>query len=168
MNPKPAKLAIAFLLATICILLVLSPRKTAGQQYGVYPLVGSWNLNGSFLVPAPSPFLAVMNFNYGGTTVEYDTGGTNSSASPGESISLGTWKQTGPLTSQFVQRNYIYDQDGNLAQIAIETTDLKLDSFSGDTFKAKASLVFDSCTVTQCPGPLVYGPFQGEFTGTKF
>jgi hypothetical protein len=162
------KISVGLLLVGISVALAMSPRRAAGQQSAVYPLVGSWNLSGTFQTTPPSPFLAVMNFDYGGTTAEFDTGGTNSSASPGESISLGTWKQTGPRTSQFVQRNYVYDENGNLAQLAITTANVTLDSPSGDTFKATASIVFDSCTVSQCPGPLLYGPFAGEFNGRKF
>jgi hypothetical protein len=168
MNRKNASMAIGISLFAICVALAVAPRRAAGQQSSVYPLVGSWNLSGSFETPAASPFIAVMNFNYGGTTVEFDTGGTNSSASPGESISLGTWKQTGSRTSQFVQRNYIYDENGKLVQLAIETANVTLDSPYGDSLKGTASIVFDSCTVSQCPGPLLYGPFTGEFTGRKF
>jgi hypothetical protein len=168
MNRRNTRLGVGFLVLAICVWLAVSPRKAAGQQSAVYPLVGSWNLSGSFLTPAASPFIAVMNFNYGGTTVEFDTSGTNSSASPGESISLGTWKQTGLRTSQFVQRNYVYDENGNLAQLAITTANVTLDSPSGESFKGTASIIFDSCTVSQCPGPLLFGPFTGEFTGRKF
>jgi hypothetical protein len=167
MKRRYARFGAAILLFAICVLLAVSPRKTAGQQFAVYPLVGSWNLSGSFLTPAASPFIAVMNFNYGGTTVEFDTAGTNASASPGESISLGTWRQTGARTSQFVQRNYTYDENGNLDTVAVTNADLTLDP-SGETFKGTLSIVFDGCTITQCPGPLLYGPFTGEVTGRKF
>src|SRR5277367_1529903 len=167
MNQKKAGMAIGISLFAICVALGVAPRKADGQQSAVYPLVGSWNLSGAFLTPASSPFIAVMNFNYGGTTVEFDTSGTNSSASPGESISLGTWKQTGLRTSKFVQRNYTYDENGNLDTVAVTNADLTLDP-SGETFKGTLSIVFDSCTLTQCPGPLLYGPFTGEFTGRKF
>ena len=56
-------------------------------------LVGTWNLRGT--QDGAVITIAVMTFNAGGTTVEFDTAGTNSSSSPGESIDLGVWKKTG-------------------------------------------------------------------------
>jgi hypothetical protein len=55
--------------------------------------VGTWNLRGT--QDGTVITIAVMTFNAGGTTVEFDTAGTNSSSSPGESIDLGVWKKTG-------------------------------------------------------------------------
>jgi len=72
-------------LSAVAIALVLSLVAVAQRQDSERhqdPLVGTWNENG-VLNDGSLPFIAVMNFNAGGTTDEFDTNGTNSSGSPG-------------------------------------------------------------------------------------
>jgi len=90
-------LAIALLFA------VVISSTLALSQAATDPLVGSWN------VKTTIPSVAVRTFNAGGTTAEFDSGGTNPSASPGESISLGHWRKNANGTYFFKEENYIYD-----------------------------------------------------------
>jgi hypothetical protein len=126
------------------------------------PLIGTWNVTGE-----GNSFIAVMTFNAGGTTVEYDTSGTNSSASPGESISLGKWKKTGNLTYKFAEQNYIYDQSGNLSLIAIADCNATLAS-TLNSYSDTCAVNFYQCSLTACPGPLFSGPTTGTATAVRF
>ena len=106
---KTSLLAATF---AICAFALAGPIAALAQSQD--PLIGTWNITGA------NSFIAVMTFNQGGTTVEFDTAGTNSSASSGESIDLGKWVATAqPLNYTFNEENYIYDSSGNLSLIAI-------------------------------------------------
>ena len=126
------------------------------------PLIGTWNVTGE-----NSSFVAVMTFNLGGTTVEYDTAGTNSSGSPGESISLGKWRKTGNLAYKFEEENYIYDASGNLSLIAIADCSATLAS-TLNNYSDTCAVNFYQCSVATCPGPLVSGPTSGTATAVRF
>jgi hypothetical protein len=147
------------LAVSISMLLLPSPASAQGQD----PLIGTWNLSGG---SGSSAFIAVMTFNAGGTTVEFDTSGTNSSASPGESISLGKWSNTGNSTYTFKEQNYIYDASGNLSLIAITNCTLILAS-NQKSFKDNCNVSFFTCSVASCPGTLVSSS-SGPATGKRF
>jgi hypothetical protein len=123
---------------------------------GQDPLIGTWNFHGANL-DGSNPFIAVMTFNAGGTTVEFDTAGTNSSASPGESIVLGKWSQTAVAKYTFKEQNYVYDKLGSLSLIAIAGCKLDLAS-NMKHLSGPCTLSFYQCSVKQCPGSLVAGP----------
>ena len=164
------KFAVGLLLIGACVLLALSSGKAAGQDYpgsGVSPFVGVWNVTGSAGTNPSSPFVAVVSFQFGGTTAEFDTSGTDSSA-PGESPTLGKWKQTGVKTAEFSQENFVYDENGNIAQLAVENIAVTLDSPPQTKMTGKGEISFYSCSLTQCPGALLYGPFTVDVTGTRF
>src|ERR1700688_1349773 len=129
------------------------------------PLVGSWNLTGS--QNGTTIVIAVMNFHAGGTTTEFDTSGTNSSASPGESIDLGVWKKTGNRSYAFKEQNYIYDSSGNLSQLAVGVCNLTL-ATSLNTFSGNCTLNFYGCSLAQCPGSLENGPIGYQITAKRF
>lgn len=127
------------------------------------PLIGTWNVSGG---SGSSAFIAVMTFNAGGTTVEFDTSGTNSSGSPGESISLGTWSNTGNSTYTFKEQNYIYDASGNLSLLAVANCTLTL-APNQKSYKDNCTVNFFNCSVTSCPGTLV-ATSSGPATGKRF
>ena len=129
------------------------------------PLVGTWNLNGT--KDGTLITIAVMTFNAGGTTVEFDTAGTNSSASPGESIDLGVWKKMGSQTYSFKEENAIYDSSGNLSEQAVGVCRLSM-AADQKSFKSGCILNFYSCSLAQCPGPLVAGPVVYEIAAKRF
>ena len=153
-------LTLASMLAVSALTLLSSIAAPAQNQD---PLIGTWNLSGA---AGASAFIAVMSFNAGGTTVEYDTAGTNSSASPGESITVGKWSKTGTLTYTFKEENYIYDSSGNLAYIAIANCTLTLAS-TQKSFTDKCAVKFYTCSVTSCPGTLVSSS-SATATGRRF
>ena len=157
----PAKYARLTLQVTL-ILLLLGTASAQSQD----PIVGSWNITGANS-DGTSPFIAVMSFNAGGTLVEFDTPGTNSSASPGESIVLGRWNNTANLVYRYEVENYIYDSSGNLSDIAIATCNVTLAS-TQKSFGGKCSLNFYTCSVSLCPGTLVAGPVSLNVTGRRF
>ncbi|HTA22545.1 MAG TPA: hypothetical protein VK763_03350 [Terriglobales bacterium] len=129
------------------------------------PLVGTWNLKGK--QDGTVITIAVMTFNAEGTTVEFDTAGTNSSASPGESIDLGVWKKTGSQTYSFKEENAIYDSSGNLSEQAVGVCKLSM-AADQKSFKGGCILNFYSCSLAQCPGPLVAGPVVYEIAAKRF
>jgi hypothetical protein len=144
-------------------LFLLLPGMGWGQSSD--PLVGTWNLTAS---QKGTPIaIAVMNFHEGGTTTEFDTSGTNSSASPGESIDLGTWKNTGNGTYSFKEENFIYDSSGNLSELAAGSCNLTLGS-SMNTFTGGCTLNFYGCSLTQCPGTLMSGPVFYQIKARRF
>jgi len=145
--------------------LVLPLVTMTGWAQSSDPLVGTWNLKGS--QNETTITIAVMTFNVGGTTVEFDTAGTNSSASPGESIDLGVWKKTGNQTYGFKEENAIYDASGNLSQLAVGACNLTL-ATDHKSFKGSCSLNFYSCSLTQCPGSLVAGPVLYNIDARRF
>jgi hypothetical protein len=164
MRTRCGRLTFSVSIGAICALTLLSQGAAFAQEKD--PLIGTWNLAGAN-ADGTSPFIAVMTFNLGGTTVEYDTGGTNASASPGESISLGKWSKTDDLAYQFKEQNYIYDSSGNLSLIAITGCKVTLASTLkrvGGTCEIK----FYQCSVSQCPGTLVVGPVALTLNGRRF
>jgi hypothetical protein len=146
-------------------LLLLPLLAATGWTQNPDPLVGTWNLRGTQNGTVIT--IAVMTFNAGGTTVEFDTGGTNSSASPGESIDLGVWKKTGNQTYSFKEENVIYDASGNLSQQAVGACKLTL-ATDKQSFKGGCELNFYGCSLTQCPGPLQDGPVFYNITAKRF
>lgn len=129
------------------------------------PLIGSWNITGQ---SGNLPFIVVMTFNSGGTTVEFDTAGTNSSASPGESIALGKWTSTGPMGYTFKEENYVYDASGNLFGLSVGNCRLTLGS-SLNTFTGKCTGKIFGCNVTVCPNrSVVIVQPPGTINGTRF
>jgi hypothetical protein len=164
MQIQGARLRIAVSTAAICTWLFLSPALTLAQTQD--PIVGTWNIHGAN-TDGSNPFISVMTFNVGGTTVEYDSAGTNSSASPGKSIALGKWNKQVNGTYTFKSQNYIYDDVGKLSQIAIAGCKFnlfpKLKNFNGP-----CSISFYQCSVKQCPGTLQAGPGAYKISGKRF
>ena len=157
------RLAFAVSNVFVCALLVFSG---AAFAQAPDPIVGTWNLTGTN-VGGLSPFIAVMTFNLGGTTVEFDSAGTNSSASPGESIALGKWSKTGGLSYRLREQNYIYDAAGNLHRIAIASCRVTIAS-TLDTLNGQCEINFYQCSVSECPGPLTFGPSPFTISGKRF
>lgn len=145
----------------VAVMLLLLPLAVYAQNSD--PLVGTWNL--TFSQNGTVHEIAVMTFNAGGTTVEYDTGGTNASAS--ESIDLGKWVKTGDATYRAKEENYIYDSTGNLSALAIAKCHLTLAS-SQNSFKGGCAANFYECSLTKCPGNLKHGPVTLEVKGKRF
>jgi hypothetical protein len=148
---------------TVAMLFLLLPLMGSAQNSD--PLVGTWNLKGT--QNGTTITIAVMTFNAGGTTVEFDTAGTNSSASPGESIDLGVWKNTGNRTYSFKEENAIYDSSGNLSQQAVGACRLTL-ATDQKSFTGRCELNFYGCSLTQCPGPLQDGPVFYNVNAKRF
>jgi hypothetical protein len=153
---------LAFALSLLIVGALVSLQGSAAPAPAQDPLVGTWNLTGT----NPNyPFIAVMSFNLGGTTVEYDSQGTNSSTA--ESIDLGKWRKTGNLAYTFKQQNYVYDTSGNLSLIGIASCDLTLASTRA-SFSDTCAVNFYNCSLSSCPGSLVSGPTTVTATGTRF
>jgi hypothetical protein len=148
---------------TTAVLFLLLPATSWAQSSD--PIIGTWSLKGS--QNGTTIVIAVMTFNSEGTTVEFDTSGTNSSASPGESIDLGVWKKTGDGTYSFKEQNYIYDSSGNLSELAVGACTLTL-ATSQNTFQGSCNLNFYNCSLTQCPGSLVTGPVTYRIAAKRF
>lgn len=142
--------------------LLLLPLDAASAQ-NQDSLIGTWNESGA-LSDGTLPFIAVMDFNAGGTTVEFDTGGGNSSTV--ESINLGKWKKTGPDNYTFKDQNYVYDTSGNLADININVCKVTLDA-TLNRFSGSCNFAFYTCSLTSCPGTLVFES-PGNIRGTRF
>jgi len=159
MPTKHEKLTLGMSIVAICTLLLVAPSAAVAQD----PLVGTWNMTGTAGGGLP-PFIAVMTFNLGGTTVEFDTAGTNSSA--GESIVLGKWRKTASLAYTVKEENYVYDSSGNLAFVDITAAKIALAS-TGSTFSGNAVTTFYTCTVSLCPGTLVTSA-AFQVTGKRF
>ena len=165
MTRKMGTLILGISIVTICAL-VLSGRNSVHAQNEVQEgIVGTWNFQGTVEINPPLPFIFVVAFNDGGTTVEIDSTATGN-PSTSESISLGTWKQTGSATSTFRQVNYIYDAAGNLSQLAISSFKLTLDS-DPDSLSGPGWVSFYNCSVSQCPGALIAGPIPETVTGKR-
>jgi hypothetical protein len=118
---KKTSLFLTVSIATISVLVTLSPAPALAQSQDL--IVGTWNFHGANL-DGSNPFIFVQTFDAGGTTVEFDTPGTNSSAA--ESIVLGNWSKTGSNRYTFKEQNYVYDQSGSLALVAIASCKLEL------------------------------------------
>lgn len=148
---------------TIAVLFLLLPLGSWAQNSD--PIVGAWNLTGT---QNGAPIvIAVMTFHAGGTTTEFDTSGTNSSASPGESIDLGVWSKTANRSYTFKEQNYIYDSSGNLSELAVGTCNLSL-AAGLNSFKGSCSLSFYNCSLSECPGSLVTGPITYQISAKRF
>jgi hypothetical protein len=165
MTARHGTLTFGICIVTICALALAGMNAARAQNPAPGGLVGTWNFKGTLEINPPVPYIFVMTFNEGGTTVEFDSSATgNPSAS--ETISLGTWRQTGAATYTFKEENYTYDASGNLSGIAIATSNLTIDS-DADSVTGTGSVSFYGCTVSQCPGPLVQGPFPESITGNR-
>ena len=81
------------------------------------PIIGTWECSGG-----PPPFKVTKNFNAGGTMMEIDN------ISPFESPTVGSWKQTSPLTFFLVARQFTYDPSGNFLGTFHYTQPLTMDS----------------------------------------
>jgi hypothetical protein len=158
------RLAFAVSNVVVCALFLFSQGAAFAQA--PEPIVGTWNFKGAN-ADGSNPFIAVMTFNLGGTTVEFDTAGTNSSASPGESTVLGKWNKTGELSYRFKEQNYIYDSSGNLHRIAIAGCRVSIPP-TLDTLNGQCEISFYQCSVSECPGPLSFGPVPFTITGKRF
>ena len=156
------RLTLAISLFAICMMVLLASPTALAQSD---PLVGTWNMKGTGNAAFP-PFIAVMTFNAGGTTVEFDSAGSNSSASPGESIVLGRWSKTAKSTYTFKEENYVYNSSGNLFAIAISAAHLALGATS-NTFTGALVTKFFNCTVSLCPGTLIATTPSATITGKR-
>lgn len=148
---------------TMAVLLLLLP--VAGWAQSSDPLVGTWNITGT--QNGTTIVILVQTFHAGGTSTEFDTSGTNSSASPGESIGLGTWTSTGNRTYGSKSQNFIYDASGNLSLLAVAGCNMNL-AKSGNTFTGSCALNFYGCSLAQCPGSLVSGPVTYQMSAKRF
>jgi hypothetical protein len=165
MKIKQGTLILGICIVTICGLVLTGRNAVHAQNAAQEGIVGTWNFQGTVEINPPIPFIFVVAFNDGGTTVEIDSTATGN-PSTGESISLGTWKQTGTDTSAFRQVNYTFDASGNLSSLAISSFKLTLDS-NADSLTGPGSVSFYSCTVSQCPGALIAGPVPETVTGKR-
>ncbi len=165
MTRKMGTLILGISIVTLCALVLSGRNAVHAQDPAQVGIVGTWNFQGAVEVNPPLPFIFVVAFNDGGTTVEIDSTATGN-PSTSESISLGTWKQTGPATSTLRQVNYIYDASGNLSQLAISSFKLTLDA-DADSLSGPGSVSFYSCSVSQCPGALIAGPIPETVTAKR-
>ena len=149
-------------LLTICLLLVVP---IAGFAVTGDAIVGGWNLKGSG--PGSPTFVAVMTFDAGGTTAEFDSSGNNPSGSPGESIALGKWRKTADLTYTFKEENYIYNASGNLSFIAVTTANIDLSS-TLNSFTGTLVTKFFRCSVSACPGTFFTSSPSLTLSGKRF
>src|SRR5215469_13949403 len=104
MSRRLEKFGIGLALTILCSLVLLTAGRASEHEIAgppVDPIVGLWNVN----LNAGGPILIAMTFNQGGTTVEYDTTGTDSFAPSGESLVQGVWKKTGTNTYTFKEQN---------------------------------------------------------------
>jgi len=157
---KMARLLLVVSIATTTWLFLSAVPAVAQNQD---PLIGTWN----FYAGGSNPFVFVQTFNAGGTTVEFDSAGTNSSASPGESITLGKWAKTATGKYTFKGENYIYDASGNLVLLAVGNCKLELASTMKHA-SGPCTVSFYACSVSQCPGTLQHGPYQYSIHGKRF
>jgi hypothetical protein len=160
------RVSIGVFAVAACALLLLSASKASVQNQSANqadPIVGLW----SAVLPSNSGnTLVTMTFNQGGTTIEYDTPGTNSFGSPGESLVQGIWKKTGSNLYVFKEQNFIFNSSGVLDLENISTCHLIL-SADGNSFTGNCDFVFFTCSVSQCPGA-EFADFPGTITATRF
>jgi hypothetical protein len=164
-NNRHVAFTLGICVIAICVLVMAGKNTAFAQDSAAQSLVGTWNFTGTVEVSPPVPYIFVMTFNEGGTTAEFDSTATGNPSTL-ETISLGTWKQTGPANYSFKEENYTYDASGNLSGIAIGTADLNIDS-DRDELTGTGSVTFYACTVSQCPGPLVSGPLPERISGKR-
>lgn len=159
------KMGIGLVTTVLCAVVLLTASRASEQGVPgppVDPIVGIWNVNLSSAGGPPE--LVTMTFNQGGTTVEYDTAGTNSFATPGESLVQGAWKKTGHNAYTFKEQNFIFDP--TLSADNLTTCQVTL-SRDGNSFTATCDLAFYRCSVALCPGAFIAsGP--ATMTGTRF
>jgi len=128
------------------------------------PIVGTWNL--SMTNSGTVLEIGVQTFNEGGTTVEYDTGGTNPAGNPGESIVLGNWTKNSDGSYDIKQQNYIYDSTGALKYVALTGFRITIDP-TNDRFSGLGGIHFNFCSLTQCPGPF-FAASSFQISGKRF
>jgi hypothetical protein len=164
MHCKWASRCFAFSIATIftCVFLSSAPALSQTQD----PVIGTWNIKGAN-TDGSNPFVAVMSFNAGGTTSEFDSAGTNSSGSPGKSVVLGKWSKNANGTYVFKEQSYGYDDLGKLTSIAIASCKFKIFP-KLKNFNGPCSVTFYQCSVKQCPGSLIAGPGSYKISGKRF
>jgi hypothetical protein len=165
MTKRQGTIIFGICIVIICALVLTGKNAASAQGQAGQTLVGTWNFMGTVEVNPPIPYIFVMTFNQGGTTVEFDSTATGNPSTQ-ETISLGTWRQTGPATYFFKQENYTFDPSGNLSGIAISNSNMTLDS-DADSLTGTGSVSFYGCSVSQCPGALVAGPFPEKITGKR-
>ena len=150
------------ILRRVTVAAVLLPVMAWGQSPD--PIVGTWNVSAS--LNGTPLYIGVMTFHSGGTLTEFDTAGTNSAASPGESIDSGVWTQKANGSYSFRAENYVYDSSGNLSELATVGCNLTLGS-NQNSFKGNCTVSFFSCSLSQCPGPLQEN-FSYQVTAKRF
>jgi len=96
MKTKWARLLLAVSIATLAWLFLSAVPAVAQNQD---PLIDTWN----FYSGGSNPFIFVQTFNAGGTTVEFDTPGTDSAGA--ETIVLGKWSKTASGRYTFKEQN---------------------------------------------------------------
>jgi hypothetical protein len=127
------------------------------------PIIGTWNFH-SPGVGGTEPFIFVQSFNAGGTTVEFDTPGTNSSGA--ESIVLGKWSKIASGKYTFQEENYVY-VNNDLAYLALASCEIALSSDNTHA-SGPCTINFYACSVSQCPGTLFAGPSPYTIDGKRF
>ena len=164
------KVGISLFVVAICALLLLSASKATPQDQVpalLDPLVGTWNVTGVNPGSTQTSLIVLMSFNPGGTTIEYDTAGTNSFASPGEGLVMGVWKKTGHLAYTFKEQNYIFDASGNLAFTNISACDIAL-APTLNSYTGTCKLDFFTCSLALCPGQRVAPTSAVDNSATRF
>ena len=165
MASRHYKLGFAICMVVLVALALMALKGAYAQGPTEADPVGTWNVTGT--IGGTPSFIAVENFNKGGTFVEFCTAATGN-PNANQSITLGNWQNTGAHTFTFKQQNYTFDSiAGNLNGIAIANTTATL-SQDGNSFTGSGQVNFFTCTVTQCPGTLVFGPLAFTVSGTRF
>ena len=166
MTSRHHKLGFAICMVVFVALALIALKGAYAQAPAGADPVGTWNVTQTGA--GTNNLVAVENFNKGGTCVEFCTVPTAGNPNMFESISLGNWQKTGAHTFTFKQQNYLYDPTtGNLTGVVIGNAAATL-SQDGNSFTASGEINFFACTVTQCPGPLLFGPVPFQETGTRF
>jgi hypothetical protein len=80
---------------------------------------------------------------------------------------LGKWSKTANGKYSFKEQNYVYDQSGNLALLAIAGCKLELSSNMKQA-SGPCTVSFYECSVKQCPGALKAGPIAWKAAGKRF
>ena len=164
------KIGISLSVVAICAMLLLSASKASPQDQIptlVDPLVGTWNATGVNPGSSQTSLIVLMSFNLGGTTIEYDTPGTNSFASPGEGLVIGVWRKTGHLAYTFKEQNYIFDGSGTLFATNITECNISL-APTLNSYIGTCKLDFFFCTLSVCPGQRIDGTFALDISATRF
>jgi hypothetical protein len=157
MQSKWDSLLLAVSIVTIALLILGAVPVFAQNQD---PIIGTWN----FHSPGSNPFIFVQSFNAGGTTVEFDTPGTNSNGA--ESIVLGKWSKAATGKYTFKEENYVYENN-NLSLLAVASCKVELSS-NNKHASGPCTVSFYACSVSQCPGALEFGPSPYKIEGKRF